>query len=96
MIIINDLISGTENSAKARFLLDRKIKIVQIEENQFQLTLPNSKNIFINIKKGKGNIITWKHANLFGVLWDTKCIEVKLTDNKSSVEIKLLSKCKKK
>ena len=72
-INIKDNVSGIIRDAKARFILDRRIELRQIKENEFKIITSNKSQLVFKVCHGYAQIVPWQHTNKFGVLWETRC-----------------------
>jgi uncharacterized heparinase superfamily protein len=81
---------ATPTSAIARFILHPSIQIKQLCQNQWQLLLPNQKEIQLRVLVGEGHIEGSRYAPEFGKTQTTQCLAVKLVGTEaphSQVEI---------
>jgi uncharacterized heparinase superfamily protein len=81
---------ATPTSAIARFILHPSIQIKQLCQNQWQLLLPNQKEIQLRVLVGEGHIAGSRYAPEFGKTQSTQCLAVKLVGSlalHSQVEI---------
>jgi uncharacterized heparinase superfamily protein len=81
---------ATPASATARFILHPSIQIKQLSQDQWQLLLPNQKEIQLRVVVGEGHIEVSRYASEFGKPQSTQSLAVKLVGTKalhSQVEI---------
>jgi uncharacterized heparinase superfamily protein len=69
---------ATPSSAIARFILHPSIQIKQLSQNQWQLLLPNQKEIQLRVLVGEGHIEGSRYAPEFGKTQSTQCLAVNL------------------
>jgi uncharacterized heparinase superfamily protein len=81
---------ATPSSAIARFILHPSIQIKQLSQDQWQLLLPNQKEIQLHVVVGEGHIEGSRYAPEFGKPQSTQSLAVKLVGTEalhSQVEI---------
>ena len=81
---------AVHSSAIARFILHPSIQIKQLSQDQWQLLLPNQKEIQLRVVVGEGHIEGSRFASEFGKTQSTQCLAVKLVGSlelHSQVEI---------
>jgi uncharacterized heparinase superfamily protein len=78
------------SSAIARYIFHPLIQIKQLSQDQWQLLLPNRKEIWLRVLAGEGRIESSSYASQFGEIQATQCLAVKLVGSEalhSKVEI---------
>jgi uncharacterized heparinase superfamily protein len=81
---------AVHSSAIARFIFHPLIQIKQLSQDQWQVLLPNQKEIQLRVVVGEGHIAGSRYAPEFGKTQSTQCLVVKLVSTEalhSQVEI---------
>jgi uncharacterized heparinase superfamily protein len=86
-IIIKDEVTGAFSSAVSRFILDTGVKIINVDPQTFVLAVTKEITLTFRVIFGKPSVVHWEHTTEFGHLDDTNCIEIKLVNGNSLVEI---------
>jgi uncharacterized heparinase superfamily protein len=66
------------SSAIARYIFHPSIQIKQLSQDQWELLLPNQKEIQLRVLAGEGHIEGSRYAPEFGKNQATQCLAVKL------------------